>query len=67
MDSYPRCATCKWWNPPLWDELPGLLSGWCEALTKQDDLADGLIITSTDYSIYTRAAFGCIQHEPKES
>ncbi len=66
MDSYPRCATCRHWEePPPYE--PVSLSGWCKALTEQDDMDNGLIVTSSDYSIYTSAEFGCVLHEPKES
>lgn len=66
MDSYPRCYTCKQWSPPA-DDAAWPHRGWCEALTEHDESFEGLIATSTDYSIYTSAEFGCILHEPKES
>lgn len=71
MDSYPRCATCKHWEPPdRYTNPPWTLGARCAALTEHDNRNDGrggLIVTSSDYDIHTKAEFGCVLHEPKES
>lgn len=74
MTTSPRCSTCKWWTGRADDDR---YSYTCKLLTSARKVQPGVIDVCLDYSctcgwarvdtIDTRADFGCVLHEEKES
>lgn len=63
MDTYPRCATCKWWRPP---EKESWTKSRCDKLTEEDAICGMLQSSGGEYFVETEATFGCVLWEARD-
>ena len=64
MNEEQRCKTCAWWR----EHAPGLGRGTCERINAggRSPLAVVRSAHVEAVGLNTAAAFGCLEHEPRE-